>query len=92
VLELKGSIRVLCRIRPFLEKEQANLEVDKRGNPIIPVQVCACLQPHHTHAGTGIGMVQQSLGAIPEPWCVCVWFKGALKFFLKGFMWVKQEL
>ena len=39
MLELKGSIRVLCRIRPFVEKEQANLERDRKGNPIIPVQV-----------------------------------------------------
>mmetsp|Transcript_536 Transcript_536/g.1389 ORF Transcript_536/g.1389 Transcript_536/m.1389 type:complete len:891 (-) Transcript_536:598-3270(-) len=38
VLELKGSIRVLCRIRPFLEKEQQNLEKDRRGNVIVPVQ------------------------------------------------------
>ncbi|KAF5842157.1 P-loop containing nucleoside triphosphate hydrolase protein [Dunaliella salina] len=38
VLELKGSIRVLCRIRPFVEKEQQNLEKDRRGNAIVPVQ------------------------------------------------------
>lgn len=39
VLELKGSIRVLCRVRPLLQKERANLETGSNGEPVLPVKV-----------------------------------------------------
>jgi len=38
VLDLKGSIRVLCRVRPLLEKERFNLETGPDGQPVQPVK------------------------------------------------------
>lgn len=62
VLDLKGSIRVLCRVRPLLEKERFNLETGPDGQPVQPVKVRSSLSPSKQLAAVAVACrpVQQS--------------------------------
>jgi len=34
-MDLKGNIRVMCRMRPFLKHEQKRLSIDQIWNPVV---------------------------------------------------------